>query len=397
MKTDELIAIARSMDDYVFGIRRILHQKPETRWETEETRNLIITEASIMGYEIKALDGGIVVDVYAPNCTNTTEWLLFRADFDALPVPEKTGILFTSKIEGKSHACGHDIHVAMLLGAMRAISEGLVKPTKNLRFVFQDAEENPGTAPRLESGGSVLVNEEGVCDGISKAYALHIRNMPDSTFGAFHSRPGAVTGNSGRLYFKIESSGGHVAKPHTGVNALRVVNAVMNRLDTFLARHMDPLQPATLEPAIVNSGKGSNVMPAEAEIWYGFRTLLPRDEHIKMAETIWLEVTAVAESMNAKVADFKLIHGHPAQINDLATYERAVQLLKGANESVVEMDPSMGGEDFAYYSMKVPSAMFMLGAYGPNSTGDHHSPTFNPDASVFWRGVHFWLLLATGN
>ncbi len=386
-----LIEVAKSVESYVIEARHRMHKHPETRWETSWTRDFIEGKVQSMGFEPKMFDGGIVVDI---DTIPGGEKILCRADFDALPVTEKTGLPYASVSEGKSHACGHDCGTAMLLGTLQAISEHKIQLTKNIRVVFQDAEENPGTDPRPESGGEVLV-KEGVLEGVNRAYALHIDNMPESTFGAFRSCSGAMLGNSGRIYFKVNSSGGHVAKPHTGVNALRVVNAIMNQLNTFIARHFDPLQPATLEPAVVNAGKGSNVMPAEAEVWYGFRTMLPRREHEAWATTIEMEAIAVAASMDAKITDVQLIHGHPALVNDYSAYTDAAVLLMTNGEEVTGMNPLLGGEDFAHYAMRVPSAMFMLGAHTPNSGGDHHSPTFNPDESVFWKGVHFWLLLAT--
>lgn len=393
--SENLAALAKSVEPYVFEVRRELHRNPETRWETSNTRHFIFTELQDFGpfdfFRPKMVESGVMVDINVPGAT---ERILFRADFDALPVGEKTGLPFTSEVDGKSHACGHDVGVAMLLGFAKAIADGEVRLTKNLRLFFQDAEENPGTDPRPESGAEVAVRE-GVCDGVARAYALHIDNHFDRAHGVFHSRPGAMLGNSGRIYFKIKSSGGHVAYPHTGVNVLRVCNAVMNNLSSFIARHVDPLQPATLEPAVLNAGMGSNVMPDEAVMWWGFRTLLPRPAHEAMAGLIEMEVLHTASGLGAEIMEVKMIHGHPSLICDRNLYEETNSLLATAGEQVAEINPVLGGEDFARIAMRVPSVMYMLGARTENSGGDHHSPTFNPDESVFWRGVHFWLLLAT--
>ncbi len=380
---------AKSVEQYVLDVRHQLHTHPETRWETPWTRGFIARELDAMGFKPRHIQSGIVVDI---NVEGANKRILCRADFDALPVPEETGLPFASQVESKSHACGHDVATAMLLGFAKLVAENKVKPGSDLRLYFQDAEENPGTAPRPESGGELGV-KEGVCDGVNYAFALHIWNHPGTEAGVFLSRPGAMLGNSGRIYFKVKCAGGHVACPHTGVNALRVCNAFMNRLASFGSRHFDPTSPMTLEPAVLNSGKGTNVMPSEAEMWWGFRTMLSRDKHVEMADEIMEEVGAVAANMDADVVDIKLVHGHPSLINSGEAYRGAcVRLTAYGGEKVVEMGPLLGGEDFAHIAMKVPSAMFMLGAYTPDS-GDHHSPTFNPNEREFWRGVYFWGLV----
>ena len=386
----EMAAIAQETQLYVCEVRHELHAHPETRWETTWTRQFIIDQVKEMGFESKEIKAGIVVDIgHIPG----KERILCRADFDALPVSEKTDRFFASQIEGKSHACGHDVGTAMLLGFLKALSK-VTLSTSNLRVFFQDAEENPGTNPRPESGGQVAVTE-GIIDGVDRSYALHIWNHPENNkAGTFLSRAGPMLGNSGRIHFKIKCLGGHVASPHVGVNALRVANQITNRLSTFIARRFNPVEPAALEPAVLNAGKGTNVMPDEAEMWWGFRTMLPRDKHIAMAETVIAEVKAVAKSMKAEITDIELIHGHPAMINNKDTHESMCDILTRAGEEVREIVPLLGGDDYAYIAMKVPSAMFLLDAYTKGS-GGHHTPTFNPDEQYFWRGVHFWLLVAT--
>lgn len=398
------VEVAQAIQPYVVEVRREFHQIPETRYETDKTRYLIRHRLIEMGFQerqvgegfvgktrFREYPGGIVLDIHY---AGSTDRILFRADFDALPVREATGLPFTSKTEGNMHACGHDVHTAMLLGFLKCVADGLIQPKHNLRIVFQDAEENPGTPPEPISGGEMLV-KDGVCDGVSSAYALHIWNNPSCQTGVFYSRPGGMMGNSGRMKFVIRSSGGHVMNPAGGVNALRVVQAVQNRLDTFLARNFQPTEPATLEPVICNSGKGSNVMPAEAELWFGFRTLLPRDEHIAMSKKVEAEVKVVVEGLGAELAEAKLIYGHPALINHEIAYAKSKSLLDRTGLPSEVVTQQLGGEDFAHYLYKVPGAMWFLGAHTPSSGGDHHSPTFNPDESVLPNGVLFWILLAT--
>ncbi|HEY4479258.1 MAG TPA: M20/M25/M40 family metallo-hydrolase, partial [Candidatus Paceibacterota bacterium] len=195
---------AQAIAPYVIEIRHELHSIPETRYETPKTRAVIRRELGTFmpGVLIEESKGGIVANIGdiagAPR-------LLFRADFDALPIAEKTGLAFISVNEGKSHACGHDCHTAMLLGLCNLIGRGWVTPKYNLRLVFQDAEENPGTNPEPISGGDRLV-QDGVTKGVERAYAIHVWNHPTGKPGVFLSRPGGLLGNSGRIKFAATST-----------------------------------------------------------------------------------------------------------------------------------------------------------------------------------------------
>lgn len=401
----DLRQVAQGYQELVVSWRAMLHANPETRWEEDVTLGVIqkmITNSTVEpGIKIEVLPGftgGLVVDM---TFDASFPRVIFRADVDALPVKESTGLKFASRVDGKMHACGHDVHSAMLLGGFFALAKGEAQPNRNIRFVWQRAEENPGTGPRPESGGEVLV-KEGVLTDVSAAYGLHIWNNPEpkwGTPGVFYSRPGGFLGNSGRLQIKVSCSGGHAAKPYSGTNALRVTAAIQDRLNTFLARHLAPGEPGALEPVILLAGtatetkNSSNVMPASAELWYGVRTALHRNAHNSLMAEVEQEVRYVAAQFGADVG-FNRILGHPALINTPASFEQVSSILRDAGEQVEVHGTILGGEDFAHYLYGVPGSFWMLGAYTPG-TGDHHAPTFSPDESVFWKGVLFWLLLAT--
>lgn len=403
MSTDiGLISVAHSMQESVVQHRRHLHQHPELRWQEGPTLGYLRTAVRDAAdgitpfVAVRDLDGGLVVDLVV---NADSDRILLRADVDALPITEATGLPFASQTPGVMHACGHDAHSAMLLGAFEAIVSGQVTPRHNLRFVWQRAEENPGTEPRPISGGERLV-QEGVLEGVSAAYGLHLWCDPQrGTPGVFLGRPGPLLGNSGRMKFVIRCPGGHVARPHVGVNAARVAGMVQQVLDTYLARHFDPLQPATLEPVIVRTGSASNVLAQEAELWYGVRTLLPRAEHEQVMEGIEREVRIILQLFpGAELTEVQKIGGHPALINHPGQYALVSDRLTAAGQEVEDHPPVLGGEDFAHYldaERGVPGCMLFLGAHTPGS-GGHHADTFNPDESVFWQGVLYWLLLACG-
>jgi len=391
----ELLDVAQEQQGYVEEIRHELHKHPETRWEGNWTHDFLKRQIDdfTLGddkWSFMELEGGLVFDY---TIKPGAERRLFRAEMDALPVHEKTGLSYASQRHGKMHACGHDANSAMLLGAMRAIAAGNAEPTANLRLVFQEAEENPGEEPIAMSGGETLV-QEGVLDGCDSAHALHIWVLDKP--GVFSSMPGEVMGNSGRIRMdiNIEGGGGHACMPNMGSNVLRITQAIQSRMDTFAAMNQSPFNPVALVPVILNAGSASNVMPATGVLWYACRTMLPRDQHFALMDEIEAEVKGVVGGYSNATVRVTKIGGHPALINDDADYRRVHDLLDEAGETVKVAQPALGGEDFTHFLHKVRGSYWYLGA-NQEGSGNHHAPTFNPDEKVFHKGVHFWLELAT--
>ncbi len=394
MKTSQILVAARGVMPKVVEIRRHLHQNPETRWKEDGTLEYIRQRVpAVFTGEPQGLlersSGGIVLDLtYDPNWDR----ILFRADVDALPIQEETDLPFASQNPGVMHACGHDMHTAMLLGAMKAIAAGAVQPTHNLRFVFQRAEENPGTDPRPESGGWVLV-DEGVLDGISAVYGLHIG--ADKPAGVFMSRGGPMMANSDRLKVEITCSGGHVMSPHKGTNAIDVGVRICQELEGFALRTLGPNEPISLVPAIFQSGTASNIRPGKAELWFAVRNML--DEEYREHFRVLLEQHIMSLSICHSGADIKVtyVHGHPALINDCKSFEGVQKVLQNAGFETQVQEQNFGGEDFAYYLRRCPGSFWFLGAENPDMPGGHHTATFNPREEEMEKGVAFWLALAT--
>ncbi len=400
-----LDAVVEGVMPFVMTTREWLHQNPATRWEEDTrldyvARGIVPTSNKYRTVQVlPEFTGGLVVDVTFHHIRPDRDRIMLRADIDSLPITEATGLPFASQRTGLMDACGHDIHSAALLGAYHALVDGAqLRPMSNLRFVWERAEENPGTDPRPESGAEVLIGE-GVLDGISAVYGLHIWNSPQTgTPGVFMSRPGGFLGNSGRLMFTVNGTGGHVAMPHGKVNALRVAHAIQSRLDTFIAHNIAPTDPAALEPTGIQAGKGlesSNIMPSAATMTYGFRTALPRHEHEWLIKQVVEQARTVAEANGALLSDIKIVGGHPALINTHDEYHWVAGTLRQQGEETEEHPIVLGGESFAHYLYRKPGAFWMLGSHGSNSGGDHHTPTFNPNPDVFHKMVKYWLVLAT--
>jgi amidohydrolase len=400
MNAGRLIELARSVEQYVIDIRRELHQMPETRWEEERTLEYIYQSApdtSLLTY--CPGEGGIWFDL---DVDPSYDRIIFRADVDALDVDggEQTGLPFASEFEGKMHACGHDVHSAILLGTMKAIASGEIRPKHNLRFVFQRAEENPGLPPRPESGGEVLVKADGVLDGIVAAYGLHIWNQPAGKPGVFYCRPGAALANSGRVRMLIKCAGGHAAMPEIGSNAIDVAADLVVKLRGLPERVLPEGTFCKFAPVISLSGRpgATNVRPGVAELWFGNRQYMkPNDLQIWKGAIVAAADKAIDKDRYGEaMVEVQFIDGHPVLINTPERFDYVSDILVNAGERVETHEPIGGGEDFAHYLMPGsgrPGGFWFLGAHTP-WTGDHHSGTFNPDERVFWKGVLFWLLLA---
>jgi len=380
---------------YVEKVRNQLHENPELRWEEEETIETLkshIDEIQVAsGKEIKVHEhftGGLVADLIVKGAKKQ---ILFRADIDALPICEEASHSPCSKKIGIMHAGGHDVQSAMLMAGLKVLASSDIKPKYNVRFVWQRAIENPGTGSIPESGAKRLI-EEGILSGIDEVFALHL--LVNTPSGLFVSREGPIFSNSARIEFQIKTTGGHVSSPHQGVNALRVTHAIQNVLNDLVIRHKGPKETISIEPSILLSGTATNSMPSEATMWYSFRNLLPTHERDELFEQICHEVNLESQRLGAEVK-CRLVAGHPSTFNHSDSYSRVNQLLLENQIETGATDPILSGEDFSYFLQKRPGSFWILGAF-KNSSGGHHSPNFDPDPSVFWKGVLFWLVLASG-
>ena len=369
--------------------RREFHQIAELSWHEENTISLILNYLSKIEkklkkpFKITEFKGGLSVDwEFDPDYN----WVLFRSDIDALPILEKTDLPFSSFNPGVMHACGHDFHIAMMLGAIEIIESSEIKPLINIRFVFQRAEET-GT---LNCGGHVLV-QEGILNNIKSAYALHISGNLEK--GVFFSRPGTFLANTTTIDFSVECSGGHVMHPHEGSNAIDILADILASLKGIEIRILNPLSQITIVPTKIQSGIASNIRPNVGSLSLALRNFLSPAELDFLIEGIRKKIISIVESYpTAKVVNFDVKMGYPPLINHLDSYEESKRAIENQFQ-VKKATPIFAGEDFAYYLEQKPGAYWILGA--KNGSGhDHHTADFNPDESVLSLGVAFWLQLA---
>lgn len=391
MEQENLLKLAKENQLYTTHLRHLFHQIPELAWEEEQTLALIkqeikkITKTSKIPIRLTEKKGGIWVDL---DFYEKEKRILFRADIDALAVTETTNLPYRSKTKGKMHACGHDIHTAMLLSALKILSEGICKPLNNLRLVWQRAEEVGVNS----SGGNVLV-QEGVLEGISYCYGLHISSTEE--YGTFISRPGCMMCNAGQLHINIACSGGHVMRPDRGSNAIDIMTDIHMVLRGFELRMLGPNELISFVPAISHAGNACNIRPDNGEIWYAVRNFLTQSRLDDFIASIKKRIELITQGYpSATLKKFHYNSGYPKLVNNPNNYHFVDNLLKSANLKTGKIPYLFSGEDFSYYLLNRIGSYWILGACSSEKT-DHHTGNFSPDESVLWKGVAFWLLLAS--
>ncbi len=352
--------------------RRHLHAHPELSLDLPETAAFVAARLREIGVDeihTGIAQTGIVALIRGAQVGPV---IGLRADMDALPIEEETGAPYASTRPGLMHACGHDGHTAILLGAARYLAE-----TRNfagsVALIFQPAEETVG-------GGRIMC-EEGMMDrfGISRVFALH--NAPEIPFGRIHLRPGAFTAATDEFRITIRGKGGHAAYPHTAIDPVPAMLQAGQALQAIPARRVDPMVPVVVSLTVLSAGEANNVIPAKGLLAGTVRTY---DEALRrrIADDVRriAEASAAAHGCTAEVAyEF----GYPPSVNDAdeaAFAARVAAQVVGAERVDAECPASMGGEDFSYMLRERPGAMVLLGT-GPGAFCHHPAFDYNDDAS----------------
>lgn len=371
------------LQDYIVGIRRELHQIPELGTDLPKTQERICAELDSLGlsYRKNKGDSGIIGEIKggAPGAT-----ILLRADIDALPIKEDTGLPFSSKHEGKMHACGHDSHAAMLLGALKVLDEHKAELAGNVRFVFQTAEE-------ISKGAQVAI-DEGVLDGADAVFGTHIGSIlgPSLPSGDLCVVPGCCMASFDRFVITVKGNGCHGSTPEKGVDPITIACHIVISLQEVIAREIAATKPSVLTVGMINGGFAYNVIPSEVKVEGTIRAL---EEPVRMhlARRIEEISKSVAATFRGS-ADCFMDWGAPPVINDAemaALAASAAAKVLGADHVKTSVEaPNMGGEDFAYYLAQKPGAFMFLSSADPAKGSDvpHHNPKFMLDEDVFWKG-----------
>jgi len=394
MNTRELKQIilqeAKEIESYIIKTRRYIHQHPETAFEEVNTRNFVEAELKSFGYETVRTARTGVIGILRPVIYDQTagKTIALRADTDALNLTEENTIEYVSKNPGKMHACGHDAHTAMLLGAAQIISKHRDNLSGSLKLLFQPAEEG--------GGGGKLICDEGHLDDVDRIFGIHVWRELEA--GVIGLRKGGMLASADAFTVIITGKGGHAAAPHQAIDPTAVLVDIYNALQKIVSREIDPFQDVILTTPVMQGSDAFNVIPREAKMMGTFRTMDPTvREHI---------VTRVPEIVQgyceAWRCEGKVIFNegdmiaYPPLINDSQTIEDVGEILKDTTLKFVTMDPSMGGEDFAFYLQKTKGAFLTLGIYNEEKgiISPHHHPQFDVDEAVLWKGTALYSLLA---
>lgn len=369
--------LVKELKDRVINIRRDLHRIPETAYTEMKTSAYVADYLSNLGIEAQT---GIarygVVGLMKTGRPGPT--LMIRADMDALPLKEDTGLFFSSEHEGIMHACGHDAHMAMVLGAATVLNAIKNDLKGNIKFLFQPAEEGPGGAkPMIEAG--VMENPE-----VDYSIGCHVwPEIPEGTIGV---RPGPFMAAMDRFDIKIKGNEGHGAMPHLCVDALEVGSQVVSALQRIVSRQMDPLEPTVVTVGTFHAGTAFNIIAGEAELSGTTRTFNPDMWHTWEAR-VEKVVRGVCESMGAGF-ELKYSPGYPVTINNeimAAVVRRCGEKVVGKDHVVVPQK-TMGGEDFAFYLQKSKGCFFGLGV-GREGAAPIHNPKFDFNEDVLLLGM----------
>jgi hippurate hydrolase len=366
--------------------RRDIHQHPELLYDVHRTSAFVAARLREFGCDeiVTGLGKTGVVGVIKGKKTAANgdiKVIGLRADMDALPIEEATDLPYASKSKGVMHACGHDGHTAMLLGAARYLAE-----TRNFAgtavVIFQPAEEG--------GAGAAAMIKDGLMErfGIEQVYGMH--NGPGIPLGAFAIRPGPIMAATDAVDISIEGYGGHASRPHKCIDSVLVGSQLITALQQIVARSVDPLESAVISICEFHAGTARNVIPQTAELRGTIRTLTP--EVRELVEKRVREVVAgIAQITGAKI-DLKYERGYPVTANHPAQTELAARIARevAGEGNVHETPPLMGAEDFSYMLEARPGAFIFCG--NGDSAGLHH-PAYNFNDEAILYGTSFWIKL----
>lgn len=371
--------------DEITAWRRDLHQHPEVLFDVYRTAGIVAEKLRAFGVDevVTGLGRTGVVGIINGRTNNSGKTIGLRADMDALTVTEKTGAAYASTIPGKMHACGHDGHTAMLLGAAKYLTE-----TRNfdgrVAVIFQPAEEGGG-------GGKVMI-EDGLIEkfDIAEVYGMH--NWPGMPVGHFGIRAGGIMAATDRFYITISGRGGHAARPQQTIDPIIVAAQMVTALQTIVSRNLDPLKSAVLSVTMIEAGEADNVISQTAKITGTVRTL-DGDVQDFIEARLNEIVPQFARSFGAS-AEIRYARGYPVTVNSADEADFAADVaseVAGAERVDRNVAPSMGGEDFSFMLNERPGAYIFI---GNGDSSELHTDTYDFNDEAIPVGTSYWVRLA---
>lgn len=359
--------------------RRTFHQYPEVSFHEVETANRVARYLESLGLEVRTgVGGGGVTGLLRGRYAGPT--IALRADMDALPIQDEKNCSYRSRVPRVMHACGHDGHMAMLMGAATILNEMKAQLYGNVLFIFQHAEE-------MFPGGAKAMVQAGVLEGVDAIYAIHLWSpIPTGTIAV---RSGAMLASSDLIQGKVIGKGGHGGLPHTAIDSIAIASHAIINLQSIISRQIDPVRSAVISIGNIQGGSTFNVIAETCEFKGTVRAF---DSEVR--EYVLKRIKEVVHStctMYGATYELDIRKGYPPLINnpkETMRLRRIAESIVGKNQ-VIEMDPLMGGEDFAYYVQQTPGTFCFIGAGDKmrGITAPHHHPRFDIDEEALKIGV----------
>lgn len=381
MEISEIASQSKEIHQWIVEKRRTIHRHPELMYEEFETSKLV--QNTLKELKIPYKKDIAITGVVGTIGNGNAPCIALRADMDALPIHEETDIDFKSEIDGKMHACGHDCHTAMLLGAARVLKENEHKINGTIKLIFQPAEEG--------GAGGKMMREQGVLldPKVQQIFALHVAGT--IPVGTLASREGTLLAATSSIKILVKGKGGHAAAPHHTNDPVVTGSKIVVELQTLVSRELNPLEPGVISITMANAGSAFNVIPSTMELQGTIRSLTI--EGVSNLQTRVKEVAQSIAKANRCEAEVSFPgNDYPPTINDAGCWQLGKSAAKEilGEENLIEMlDPIMGGEDFAYYTEEVPGCFSFLGVGNPDidAVYDVHHPMFKVDEKALSLGT----------
>ncbi|MEC8077297.1 MAG: IAA-amino acid hydrolase [Candidatus Thermoplasmatota archaeon] len=378
---------SKSISDWIVKIRRELHEHPELMYEEFRTSELIRRELDKLDiqYRHPIAETGVLASIGNGN----GPCVALRADMDALPIHEEADVPFKSKIDGKMHACGHDCHVSMLLGAAKLLKDKESEINGTIKLLFQPAEEG--------GAGGKLMREEGALENpdVERIFGLHV--WPQMPSGQIGSREGTFLAATSSLSLTVKGEGGHAAVPQLAKDPVLTSARIITNLQSIISRELDPLESGVVSITVINGGNASNVIPSEVKVKGTLRSLTM--DGLKELQKRVKEISeGIAQTHGCEAIVEYVGNDYPPTVNDSEMWKFAknvgIELL--GDDNVSDLDAVMGGEDFAYYTEKVKGCFVVLGMNNPDidATYSVHHPMFKADEDALHIGTALHTIFA---